>query len=92
MLGVAEAFFFVAAFAALADLAPPGRAGEALSFNSLALYLGIALGPLLGELMLDLGGSRRPVAAAALALLATVLAAALSETAPERCPTRRRRP
>ena len=45
VLGVAEAFFFVAAFAALADLAPPGRAGEALSFNSLALYLGIALGP-----------------------------------------------
>ncbi len=49
VLGVAEAFFFVAAFAALADLAPPGRAGEALSFNSLALYLGIALGPVLGE-------------------------------------------
>ena len=56
VLGVAEAFFFVAAFAALADLAPPGRAGEALSFNSLALYLGIALGPVLGEAMLDLGG------------------------------------
>ena len=46
VLGVAEAFFFVAAFeAAPADLAPPGRAGEVLSFNSLALYLGIALGP-----------------------------------------------
>ena len=87
VLGVAEAFFFVAAFAALADLAPPGRAGEALSFNSLALYLGIALGPVLGEAMLDLGGFAAAwLAAAALALLATLLAAALSETAPERMP------
>jgi MFS family permease len=85
LLGVAEAFFFVAAFAALADLAPPGRAGEALSFNSLALYLGIALGPLLGELMLDLGGFPAAwIAAAALALLASALAAVLPETAPER--------
>jgi MFS family permease len=85
LLGVAEAFFFVAAFASLADLAPPGRAGEALSFNSLALYLGIALGPVLGELMLDFGGFAAAwIAAATLALLATGLAAALSETAPER--------
>ena len=56
VLGVAEAFFFVAGYAALADLAPPGRAGEALSYNSLALYLGIALGPLVGQTLLDVGG------------------------------------
>jgi MFS family permease len=49
LLGAAEALFFVAGFAALADLAPPGRAGEALSINSLSLYVGIAVGPLLGE-------------------------------------------
>jgi predicted MFS family arabinose efflux permease len=42
--GVAEAAFFVASFAALADLAPPSRMGEALSYNSLGLYLGIAFG------------------------------------------------
>ena len=48
LLGVAEAFFFVAGFAMVADLAPPNRAGEALSFNSLSLYLGIALGPIIG--------------------------------------------
>src|SRR3954453_13267215 len=36
--GMAEALYFVAGFAALADLAPPGRAGEALSYNSLALF------------------------------------------------------
>src|SRR3954452_25472058 len=52
LLGVAEALYFVAGFAALADLAPPGRAGEALSYNSLALYLGIAAGPIIGKLLL----------------------------------------
>lgn len=82
LLGVAEAFYFVAAFAALADLAPAGRTGEALSFNSLALYLGLALGPLLGELLVDLGGF--PVAwvgGFVLGLAATGLAIALPETA-----------
>ena len=48
LLGVGEAFFFVAGYAALADLAPRGRTGEALSYNSLALYLGIALAIYLG--------------------------------------------
>lgn len=56
LLGVAEAFYFVAGYAALADLAPPGRSGEALSYNSLALYLGIALGPAIGQLLVDTGG------------------------------------
>ena len=56
LLGVAEAFFFVAGYAALADLAPRGRTGEALSYNSLALYLGIAFGPIVGQLLLEGGG------------------------------------
>ena len=86
LLGVAEAFFFVAGFAALADLAPPGRTGEALSFNSLALYLGLALGPSLGEWLLDAGGFTAAwLGGAALALAAAALASALPETAaPER--------
>lgn len=54
--GVAEAAFFVAGFAMLADLAPPGRQGEALSLNSIALYLGIALGPIAAERLIDLSG------------------------------------
>src|SRR4051812_26559992 len=56
LLGMAESLFFVAGFAALADLAPPGRTGEALSFASVALYLGIAVGPVLGQLLLDWRG------------------------------------
>lgn len=51
--GVAEAAFFVASFALLADIAPPTRMGEALSYNSLGLYLGIAFGPPLGEVLLE---------------------------------------
>ena len=51
--GVAEAAFFVASFALLADIAPPDRMGEALSYNSLGLYLGLAMGPPLGEVLLE---------------------------------------
>lgn len=81
LLGVAEAFFFVAGFAALADLAPPGRTGEALSFNSLALYLGIALGPALGEWLLDAGGFTVAwLGGAGLGLAAAGLAVLLPET------------
>jgi predicted MFS family arabinose efflux permease len=82
VLGVAEAFFFVAGFAALADLSPPNRFGEALSFNSLSLYLGIAIGPLIGEWLLGAGGF--PLAwagGAALTLGAALLAVRIPETA-----------
>lgn len=81
VLGAAEALFFVAGFALLADLAPPGRAGEALSFNSLALYLGIALGPIIGEALLGIGGYDLAwVGAAVLALLAAGLSLRLPAT------------
>lgn len=81
LLGVAEAMYFVAGFAALADLAPPQRAGEALSLNSLALYLGIALGPLLGQTLLRWGGFEAVwVGAVALAAVATILALRVPET------------
>jgi MFS family permease len=56
VMGVAEAAFFVAGFAALADIAPVGRTAEALSFNSLSLYLGLALGPLLGHALVSSSG------------------------------------
>lgn len=81
VLGVAEAFFFVAGFAALADLAPPGRTGEALSINSLALYLGIAVGPIIGQALLGAGGFGVAwLGAAAFAALAGLIAWRLPET------------
>ena len=78
--GVAEAAFFVAGFALLADLAPASRMGEALSYNSLGLYLGIALGPPLGELLIEQSGYDAAwYAATALSLLAAALVLIIPE-------------
>jgi len=80
--GVGEAAFFVAGFAMLADLAPPDRTGEALSYNSLGLYLGIALGPPLAALVLGLSGFPMAwIAATALMAIAAALVLLLPETA-----------
>jgi MFS family permease len=81
LLGVAEALYFVAGFAALADLAPPGRAGEALSYNSLALYFGIATGPIVGQALLGWGGFALVWAGlGGLLVVAVLLAARVPET------------
>ena len=84
LAGVAEAAFFVAGFAALADLAPEARMGEALSYNSLGLYLGVAFGPLLGAALVDLAGFGLAwTGAALLALLAAGLTLLVGETRTE---------
>lgn len=81
VLGAAEAAFFVASLAALADLAPPNRIGEALSYNSLGIYLGITVGPLVGEFLLDLGGFDAAwMGAAVLAALAAIAVVRIGET------------
>jgi len=51
-LGIGEGFFFVAALAAITDLAPESRRGEAINVGSLAVYLGLAVGPVIGESVL----------------------------------------
>jgi MFS family permease len=51
--GAGEAAFYVGAASAINDLAPDERRGEALSYFSLALYSGLAVGPVLGEVLLD---------------------------------------
>jgi predicted MFS family arabinose efflux permease len=84
-LGVAEAMFFVASFAALADLAPPSRTGEALSYNSLGLYLGLTIGPLLGDLLVhSFGFTTAWYGAALLLLLAAAVVLRLGETGTRR--------
>ena len=62
LLGIGEAFFFVAAVAAVSDLAPPERRGEAINIASLSVYLGLAIGPFLGETILRPGRLHRGVA------------------------------
>lgn len=83
LLGVAEALVFVAAFAAEADLAPPERRGEALTLFSLSLYLGVAVGPLIGEAAFAVGGFPAVwIASAALAGIAALIALVVPETRP----------
>jgi MFS family permease len=83
LLGASEAAFFVAAFTMASDLADEDRRGEALSLVSLSLYAGIAIGPFIGETVL--GEDRFAlawVAAAGLAVAATVVALRVPETRP----------
>jgi MFS family permease len=83
MLGVAEAFFFVAVFAAGADLAPDTRRGEALNLLSLSLYVGLGIGPAIGELVLGAAGfSAVWLVSLGLTALAAVLSLAVPETSP----------
>lgn len=84
LLGMAEAFFFVAVFAAGADLAPEARRGEALNLLSLSLYVGLAAGPAIGELVLRAGGFS---AVWLVSLGLTVVATGLSTLVPETSPT-----
>jgi MFS family permease len=79
--GAGEAFFFTGAASAINDLAPDERRGEAVSYFSLALYAGIAVGPVLGEVVL--GHDRFHVVwwlSAASALLAAALAFRVPDT------------
>lgn len=83
LLGVGEAFFFVAALATIADLAPPERRGEAINLGSLSVYLGLAIGPFVGESLLAAGTfSTVWIAAALMSAVALVLTFLVRETAP----------
>ena len=92
LFGVGEAFFFVAALAAASDLAPPERRGEAFSFFSLSLYIGLAIGPLIGEIAFGIGSYPLVwLVAAAIAGCGLVLAWLMPETVPDVRATERAR-
>lgn len=50
-MGATQGAFFVGTATLVNDLAPPHRRGEATSYFSVAIYAGMAFGPLLGELV-----------------------------------------
>ncbi|WP_299520788.1 MFS transporter [uncultured Serinicoccus sp.] len=78
LTGVAEAVVFVAGMAALLDITPSTRRGEALSYSSLSLFVGVAVGPAIGEGLLGLGGYRAAwLGVAGIGLLAAVIGSAL---------------
>jgi predicted MFS family arabinose efflux permease len=84
LTGVGEALFFVGAVAGNLDLAPPERRGEAMSFASLSLYLGIGAGPFIGETVIEHLGFRAAwLVAIGLAAVAVALALRLPPMRPE---------
>jgi MFS family permease len=83
LTGAGEALFFVGALSASVDLAPPDRRGEAMSFASLSLYLGIGAGPFIGEAVIErLGFGAAWVVAMSLAAAAVLLALRLPPMTP----------
>jgi MFS family permease len=84
LTGVGEALFFVGALSANVDLAPLERRGEAFSFASLALYIGIGAGPFIGEAVIEAWGFRAAwLVAIGLALVAVALSLRLPSMKPE---------
>lgn len=74
LTGIGEAAFFVGAATMITDLAPVSRRGEAVSYWSVAVYGGVAFGPVVGEALL--GESRYTltwVVSAGLAAVAMIL-------------------
>jgi predicted MFS family arabinose efflux permease len=83
LFGAGEGFFFVAALAAASDLAPESRRGEAISFLSLSLYLGLAIGPPVAEALFAAGSYATVwLAATGIAVLAAILSWLVPESAP----------
>jgi MFS family permease len=81
LTGVGEAFFFVGAVTAMADLAPAERRGEAISLFSLSLYVGLALGPPAGEAVVNwVGFGPVWVISTSSAVLAVLLTLRLGDT------------
>lgn len=56
VLGAGEGTVYTAGSAWIVDLAPDDRRGRVLGLYGLAVWGGLSVGPLVGELLLDLGG------------------------------------
>ncbi len=86
--GVGEAGAFVGAATSTQDLAPDDRRGEASSYFSLAIYVGLGFGPFLGELIDDRFGFEGVVRTVALlSLISVILAFAVPAHDPEQFAT-----
>ena len=81
LTGVGEALFWVGAVSAIGDLSPAERRGEAMSWASLSLYIGLALGPAAGELLVNhFGFLAAWLVASGAAVVALLLALRVGET------------
>lgn len=81
--GIGEAFYYVGVASVISDISPPDRRGEAFSYFSLALFGGLALGPVVGETVLDIWSfSSVWIAAGACSLFAGVVGFLVPDTRP----------
>ncbi len=78
--GAVGAGFYVAAVAASTDLTPPQKRASAVARLSLALYLGFAIGPTIGELLLDYGPGVAWTTLSITTLAGALICASLPET------------
>jgi MFS family permease len=83
LTGLGEAAMWVGVATAVQDMAPDDRRGEAASYFSVALYAGLAFGPMLGEEILRRSGFHAVWVAAA---ISAFLAAVLGFWTPRRAP------
>lgn len=85
LTGAGEAMVLVGAATMVTDLAPEHRRGEALSLFSLGLWGGLALGPILGELVLrETHFDAVWLVAASCCFGAALIGLTLPETAPKK--------
>jgi MFS family permease len=90
--GFGEAGVFIGAAVSTQDLAPDDRRGEATSYFSLAVYLGIGVGPILGEILDRSGGFERvTTASSALLFISALLGFAIPSHPRQARPTARRK-
>jgi MFS family permease len=75
VLGAGEGALYTAGSAWIVDMAPPARRGRVLGLYGLAVWGGLSVGPLAGELILEAGGySAVWIFAAAMPLLGVLVA------------------
>jgi MFS family permease len=80
VLGVGEGSLYTAGSAWIVDLAPPARRGRVLGLYGLAVWGGLSVGPLAGDLLLEASGYRAVwIFAAAMPLLGAAIATRIPE-------------
>jgi MFS family permease len=83
LFGAGEGFFLVSSLAAATDIAPEERRGEAISLFTLTLYVGLAVGPPIAEVVFAAGSYQAVwLSALAVAIVAIVLTLVVPESAP----------
>lgn len=81
--GIAESGAFVGAATAIEDLAPDDRRGGVASYFSLSIYVGLGVGPILGEWLFSQSGFELVVQVSfAIAVVSALLAFSIPAKAP----------